>query len=155
MNWIFFAQVGAAILHVVEEYAYPGGFPAFMKKMVPPLAPFISANFAIAINGLFLLLCFAAALVDRSAQIFRLSIAGLCGLNGLTHIAGAIRARKYAPGLLTGALLYLPLAILALARYASAGQVSVGQIVGSFLFGILYQVIPVGYLGLAYVLKRR
>jgi membrane-bound metal-dependent hydrolase YbcI (DUF457 family) len=88
MNWVFYALLGAVILHVVEEYAFPGGFPAFMKKMARPFAPYVTTGFAIAINGLFLLLCLAAALITRDAMVFRLSIAALCGINGLTHLAG-------------------------------------------------------------------
>jgi len=113
MSWIYYGFLIAAILHVLEEFVYPGGFMGFMKKMAPPFAPFITPTFAIVINGLFLLLCLVAALIGRIAPVLVLSIAALLGINGMTHALGAIRARRYAPGMLSGVLLYLPLAILA------------------------------------------
>jgi hypothetical protein len=154
MNWVFYAFVGAAILHVAEEYAYPGGFSAFMKRMAPPFAPFITANFAVVMNGLFLWLCIVAALIGQRVPVFSLSIAGLCGINGLTHMLGAIRAKHYAPGLLTGVLLYLPFAVLAFYLFIRSGQLLVWQGVGSVLLGLAYQVVPISYLGLARALKR-
>jgi hypothetical protein len=154
MSWIYFGFLPAAILHVLEEFVYPGGFMAFMKKMAPPFAPFVTPIFAIVINGVFLLLCVMAALIGRSAPVFVLSVAALLAINGVTHALGAIRARRYAPGLLTGGLLYLPLAVLAYYLYIGSGQVSVEEGVGSFILGAAYQLVPMGYLGLAYLFRR-
>lgn len=154
MNWISYVLVGAAILHVLEEYVYPGGFPAFMKKMAPALAPSVTPSFAVVVNGLFLLLCIAAALVGQRVPVFRLSIASLCGLNGLTHVLGTIRARQYAPGVLTGVLLYLPLAVLSYYLSVRSGEISIWQGVGSVLLGMVYQAVPISALGLAHALRR-
>jgi hypothetical protein len=154
MSWISYGFLLAAILHLLEEFVYPGGFIAFMKKMAPPFAPFVTPTFAIVINGLFLLLCVMAALIGRSAPVFVLSIAALLGINGMTHTLGAIRARRYVPGLLTGVLLYLPLPVLAYYLYIGSGQLSVEQGVGSFILGTAYQLMPMGYLGLAYLFGR-
>ena len=125
MNWIFYALLGAALLHVVEEYVFPGGFPDFMRIMAGRFASSVNAAFAIIINGLFLVLCLAGALLSTQAPLFSLSVAGLCGINGLSHLAGALRARRYAPGLATGLLLYLPLAVMAYVRYLEAGLATV------------------------------
>ena len=154
MSWIYYGFLPAAILHVLEEFVYPGGFMALIKKMAPPFAPFVTQTFAIVINGLFLLLCVMAALIGRSAPVFVLSIAALLGINGMTHTLGAIRAGCYAPGLLSGVLLYLPLAVLAYYQSIGSGQLSVEQGVGSFILGAAYQVVPMGYLGLAYLFRR-
>lgn len=154
MNWVFFAILGAAILHVPEEYVYPGGFSEFMRQMALPFAPFITPKFAAVFNGLFLLLCFVAALVGQKVPVFSLSIAGLCGINAMTHVLGAARARRYAPGLLTGVFLYLPLSVLAYYLAIRSGQLSVWQGIGSVLLGLAYQAVPLSYLGLTYVLKR-
>jgi hypothetical protein len=153
MNWIYYALAGAAILHVLEEYVYPGGFPDFMRKMAPSFALYVTTRFAVVINGLFLLLCIAAALAGQRAPVFALSIASLCGLNGLTHVLETIRARLYAPGVLTGGLLYLPLAFLAYSLSIRSGEISAWQGVGSFCLGLGYQVVPVSVLGLARALK--
>jgi hypothetical protein len=154
MNWIFNAIVAAAVLHVLEEYFYPGGFPDFMKRMSPSFAPFITTKFAIVINGLFLVLCILGASVGRDALVFSLSIASLLISNGLIHLAGSLRARRYAPGLITGVLLYIPLGITAYIFFWDSGQISVTQGIVSVLLGLAYQVVPVSYLGLALLMKR-
>jgi hypothetical protein len=154
MNWIFNAIVAAAVLHVLEEYFYPGGFPDFMKRMAPSFAPFITTKFAIVINGLFLVLCILGASVGRDALVFSLSIAGLLISNGLIHLAGSLRSRRYAPGLITGVLLYIPLGITAYIFFWDSGQISVTQGIVSVLLGLAYQVVPVSYLGLASLMKR-
>ena len=139
---------------MLEEYAFPGGFAVFMKKMAPPFAPLVTTNFAIIINGLFLLLCVSAALVGARVPEFGLSVAALLGINGVTHALGAIRSRGYAPGLLTGVLLYLPLAILVYYLSVGSGELSVGQGVGAFFLGAAYQLAPIGCLGIEYLFRR-
>ena len=154
MNWIFYTFVAAGVLHVLEEYFYPGGFPDFMKRMSPSFAPFITTSFAIVINGLFLVLCILGAIVGRDALVFSLSIASLLVSNGLIHLMGSLRARRYAPGLITGVLLYIPLGIMAYSFFLNSGELSESQAIISVLLGLAYQIVPVGYLGLASVLKR-
>jgi|SRR6266508_1573852 len=154
MNWIFYTFIAAGMLHVLEEYFYPGGFPNFMKRMSPAFAPFVTTSFAIIINGLFLLLCVLAAVIGKSALVFSLSIASLLFTNGLVHMLGSMRARRYAPGLITGMLLYIPLGITAYSLFWNSGELSINQGIVSFLLGLAYQVVPIGYLGLASLLRR-
>jgi hypothetical protein len=153
MNWIFSAFVGAALLHVFEEYVYPGGFPDFMKQSSPALAPFITTNFAVIVNGLFLVLCLWGAKLGRDALVFSLSIASLLITNGLMHLIGSQRARRYAPGLVSGLLLYIPLGITAYAYFLGSGQISVPQALLSALLGLAYQLVPIGILGLSSLMR--
>ena len=154
MNWIFPAFVGAAVLHVLEEYFYPGGFPNFMKKNSPVFAPFVTTTFAILINGLFLVLCVLGAIFGARSLVFGLSIASFLIFNGLTHLGGSLRVGKYAPGMVSGLLLYLPLGITAYTLFLRSGQLLLPQVLLSVLLGITYQFIPVGYLGLAALTRR-
>lgn len=154
MSWIFQAFVGAAVLHVLEEYFYPGRFPDFMKRSFPIFAPYITTSFAILINGLFLVLCILGAVFGKRSLVFGLSIASLLVFNGFTHLGGSLRARRYAPGVLSGLLLYLPLGITAYVFFLRSGQLSVSQTLLSVLLGMAYQVVPVGYLGLALLMRR-
>jgi Protein of unknown function with HXXEE motif len=153
-NWVFYALFGAAALHVVEEYAFPGGFPDFMRKMAGRFASSVNTPFAVIINGLFLILCAAGALLSDRLPLFSLSVAGLCGINGLSHLAGSLRARRYVPGLATGLLLYLPLAVWAYALYLGSGGVTGRQAAGTVLAGLGFQIVPLVYLGIANLLKR-
>ncbi len=154
MVGLYFALLGAASLHVVEEYAFPGGFPDVMRKLAGRFAAYVTAPFAIVINGSFLILCAAAALLSPQAPLFSLSVAGLCGINGLSHLAGSLRLHRYLPGAATGLLLYLPLSALAYSRYLSSGLASSWQAVGTLLAGLAFQLTPLAWLGLAYWLRR-
>jgi hypothetical protein len=154
MNWIFSAFVVAAVIHVLEEYAYPGGFSDWMRSMNPRFAPWITARFAVIINGLFLLLCVMGAVVASKSLVFSLSVASLLFFNGLAHLAGTVRAKRYAPGVISGVLLYLPLALYAFCLFAGAGRLTLAAGAMAGLLGVLYQAVPIGYLGLSSMARR-
>jgi hypothetical protein len=154
MRWIFSAFVVAAVIHVLEEYAYPGGFLDWMKSMNPRFTPWITTGLAVIINGLFLLLCVVGAIVAARNLVFSLSVASLLFINGLMHLGGTVRARRYTPGVVSGVLLYVPLALYAFYLFAGSGQLTFagGAIAG--LLSVLYQAIPIGYLGLSSMTRR-
>ncbi len=154
MNWIFSAFVVAAVIHVLEEYACPGGFSDWMRRLNPRFAPWITARFAVIINGLFLLLCVMGAVVASKSLVFSLSVASLLFFNGLTHLAGTIRAKRYAPGVVSGVLLYVPLSLYAFYLFASAGRLTLAGSAIAGLVGVLYQAVPIGYLGLSSMVRR-
>jgi Protein of unknown function with HXXEE motif len=103
------AIVGASALHVGEEYLYPGGFLRAMRAVAPRFTGAATPWFAVLVNGAFLVLVVAAAAIGTRSLLFSLSIAALVGVNGAGHCLGSLRLRRYLPGTLTGAVLYLPL----------------------------------------------
>ena len=149
MNWIFPAFLVASIAHMAEEYFYPGGFMNLMKRLNPGYAPFVTVPMAIIINGLQLVVCIIAILVGQNGLIFSMSIAGLLLVNGLTHIGACVRVRGYAPGVISGILIYLPLSVYAYSLFLRTGQLTPNQVIITSLLGLLYQAVPIGYLSLA------
>ena len=145
MDWIFGGFLAASILHMVEEYFYPGGFMDVMKGFNPKFAPFVTPRMAVIINGLQLLFSMLAMIVGRNLPIFSMSIAGLLFINALMHIGACVRIKGYSPGVVTGALLYLPLSIYAYALFLGSSQLTWGGILITGLLGLLYQAIPIGY----------
>ena len=154
MNWIFISFLVASILHVVEEYVYPGGFATRMKKLKPKLSPVINWPSIVIINGLQLLLCVTIIFVGKSNPTFSLSAAGLLFINGIIHIVAAIRKRGYAPGLITGVFIYLPLSIYAYYYFLSSGELQIRQFVISALLGAVYQIVPLLYFVVVFTLKK-
>jgi hypothetical protein len=154
MNWIFSVFVVAAVIHVLEEYAYPGGFSDWMRSLNPRFAPWVTARFAMIINGLFLLLCVMGAMVAGQGLVFSLSVASLLFFNGLIHLTGTIRARRYVSGVVSGVLLYMPLSLYAFYLFAGAGRLTLAGCAIAGLLGVLYQAIPIGYLRLSSIAKR-
>jgi hypothetical protein len=146
--------VGAAAIHVVEEFGFPRGFLETMRRFSPRFAPSVTASFAVVVNGLFLLLSITGAIVGDRGPFLGLSIASLLFLNTLMHIGGSIKAKGYAPGLVSGILLYLPLSSYAVYLLAASGRLTLTKVIVAGLLGVLYQAAPLGYLALSATRQR-
>ena len=145
MTWLFTGLLIASMLHMVEEYFFPGGFMVVMKRMNPAFAPFVNVPMAIVINCLQLLLCIVVIFVGVSSLAFSLSAAALLFINGLMHIGGAIRLKGYAPGVITGSVIYIPLSVYTFYYFAASGQLNTDDAVTAGVLGILYQIVPLAY----------
>jgi hypothetical protein len=154
MDWLFVGFLIASILHMVEEFFFPGGFMALIKKMNPAFAPFVNVPMAIVINGLQLLLCVIVIIVGRSNLAFSLSAAGLIFVNGLVHMGGAVRLRGYVPGVITGSVIYIPLAVYAFYYFTASGELKLTDAVIAVTLGIAYMLVPLGYFLAAKALSR-
>lgn len=122
----------ALFVHVVEEWF--GGFPEWtIHIMGDPIAP---ERFLL-INGIGLVLfsgCALTAVRDREAAWLGVVMAGLLGLNALLHVGGSLIYGGYAPGVVTGVVLYVPLSGLVL--WQSRGQMPERVFAGSVLGGV-------------------
>jgi hypothetical protein len=154
MNWIFSAFLTASVLHMGEEYFFPGGFMDVMRRFNPRFAPFVTTPMAVVVNGLQLLLCVLAIVVGSEALVFSMSLAGLLFINSLMHIGASIRAKGYAPGAVTSVLLYLPLSTYAYRAFIRSGQLTLNEALFTGLLGALYQAVPISYFALSSVLRR-
>ena len=140
----------AALLHVVEEYYVPGGFFDFVRRLGTGIAEQLTLPVAIVVNGLFLLLALLAAILWRDYPVPSLSIAGLLLVNALIHVAGSLRAKAYAPGLITAVILYVPLSLAAFVIAAKESFVSTQGLVVAIALGFLYHILLLGYLWFAH-----
>jgi preprotein translocase subunit Sec61beta len=135
MELLLWLLLAAAALHVVEEWLWPGGFLDWFRRFAP-FAAALTPGLAVVVNAAFLALVLAAAILAEDRLVLSLSAAALCFVNGLLHVVGTIKTREYSPGVVTGALLYLPLAV---AVYAAADAAGPGEWIASILLGIGYQ----------------
>ena len=154
MGWIFGAFVVISVMHMCEEYFYPGGFMDILRRLNPQFAPSITVPMAVIFNGLQLLLCIGAIVIGKRALTFSMSIAGLLFTNGLMHIIGCLRIKRYAPGVVTGVLLYIPLSLYAYYIVISSGLLTPNRVIVTVALGLLYQTVPISYLALAKVIRR-
>jgi Protein of unknown function with HXXEE motif len=155
MNWIFAGFLIASILHMVEEFFFPGGFMKVIKRVNPGFAEFVTVPAAIVINALQLVLCIIVLFVGRSNLSFSLSAASLLFINGLTHLGGSIRLRGYVPGVVTGSVIYLPLSVYAFYYFAASGELNILDGVTAAWLGMLYQMVPLAYFLVMKLLSRR
>jgi len=149
MHWIFIAFLGASLLHMAEEFLYPGGFLRFARRLNPRFAPHLTVPSAIVINSLQLLLCLLVIRAGTSQLVFSMSLSALLFINALLHIAGCLRVKGYAPGVVTGVLLYLPLSTYAFFTAIASHQFSLRGAVASAALGLAYQAVPIAYVALS------
>ncbi len=129
----------AAALHLVEEFAVPGGFPSWYRAYRPRRAASMTARFFVVINAL-LVIGVIAPLIDGPTPYgvaLWLTFAAIVAGNGVFHLAATVRGRRYSPGLVTG-LLYVPLAIVGFASILRAGLASVGTAAAALALGVAF-----------------
>src|SRR5689334_17446221 len=97
MNWLSWAPLAAASLHIVEEFVYPGGFAAWDRRYRPEFTRTITGRFHVIINGLLLVLCYDVwALRSRPIGAAAwLTVMTLLFTNAVWHVEGAIKSRSY------------------------------------------------------------
>ena len=140
MNWIRWAPLAAASLHIVEEFFWPGGFPEWDRAYRPAFASTITPRFHIIINGLLLILCYdAGQLVPTPSGVaLWLAVTALLAGNAIWHLVGAYKTRRYSPGMVTGLLLYLPLMVWGYVWFLRTGLASYVTAILAFLVGASY-----------------
>lgn len=149
MNWIFWLIVGAAVVHVAEEYW--AGWVEWVGQIVPGVT---MAQFAV-VNLLFLLLCVGAAIAPSGSVILRLSVASLLFVNVPFHLVPAIAMRAYSPGLVSALLLYVPLAAYAWYLYVRSGLLTMANTVAAALLGLLWMGLPLAFQAMRMHIGRR
>jgi hypothetical protein len=109
--WLLPAAYG---LHILEEWF--GGFPEWLALVTGsalPRSAFIAIN-AVAFAGM--VLATLATARRESNGWMGIAISTILLINGVAHVLGSLVTGRYSPGLITGVVLYVPLAQLALMR---------------------------------------
>jgi hypothetical protein len=137
-DWVFTLLPIAAVVHIMEEYLFPGGFAEALRKLLPGASHLFTVKFHILVNVIFILLCFVAAFIGQANLILSLSVFGLIFTNAVLHIRGAIIQKGYYPGVISGMFIYIPIAIYAFSIFINSKQLSWIQAIISFLLGVFY-----------------
>jgi hypothetical protein len=144
---LLWAPLVFASLHIVEEFVWPGGFKAWYQRYRGVHVGSITTRFLVIMNAAMLLACWDAAVSGRSPANLPLwmGMAGVLASNGIWHIFAAIRSKSYSPGVITGTLLYIPLAIIGYATWLRAGGFSPTTAAAAILAGLLYPLWSAGF----------
>ena len=128
MSLLSWSLAGAASIHIIEEFAFPGGFKAWWCAYKPDIAASVSNRFLIIINGILIAFSVIVALAVSAPKgngvAAWLTLAALLFSNAIFHIIGAIQTKRYSPGMISGIVLYIPLAIYGFAHFLRSGQAS-------------------------------
>lgn len=159
MNWLWWAPLCAAVLHIGEEFVYPGGFAAWDREYRSAIRSSITPRLHLVVNAALLVACLSVALAGtpggmlvvggirlRSVLPVSLAVPGWLALaallfsNAVFHLVGTIRTKRMSPGVRTGMLLYVPIAVLGYWHFLAGGQVSSIVAAVSALVGGSYHV---------------
>jgi hypothetical protein len=136
----------ALSLHVVEEFAFPGGLKQWIQAYRPKKPKSNRYYFAVNAVGIG-----ATCIIALTANDFPgglrvyLYFAALMAGNALSHIRGTIQARRYCPGAVSGGLLLLPLFAISCWYFVRTGRldlvwaavsVAVGAFIGFYVCGV-------------------
>ncbi len=144
--WVFLFPV-TYLVHIAEEYW--GGFPAWTAKRTGLAGSDIAFVAANAFLWLLMVGAIVAILSRRLPALMIVSLATATSVNAILHVGGTLLTRSYSPGLASGALLWLPLGILALARgrrTLSARDFRLGVILGV----VVHILVPFIWLGFVF-----
>jgi len=143
---IAWGLLAAVCAHEYEEFVWPGGFRAWYIGYRPHVERSMTTRFLVFIN---LAVPLAAAIAGAFfaapwARTLWLAVAGGVGINSVWHIQATLRGRRYSPGVVTGALLYVPIVIYAYDRFVSCGWVTPREALTAGAYGAAYWILSEG-----------
>jgi len=155
MVWIWWAPLAASAAHITEEFFIPGGFAEWDRAYRPQIRKSITKRLHIIVNGALLLFALDVALLGSAGMTIGrtrvassippplavpawIALAALLASNAVWHVVGTIRTGRYSPGVCTGILIYIPLAIYGFAHFLHAGATPVVAAVIAALIGGSY-----------------
>ena len=132
----------AVLLHLFEEFVWPGGFAEWYRWYRPERAASVTTRFLVWINVLFVLMALIpVAMGFRPYGVaFWLVVASIAAANGLFHLWAMFRTRRYSPGVVTGCIVYLPLAVFGFVYFWRAGLANVALLLQAAIIGPAYNV---------------
>lgn len=114
----------AAMLHVTEEFLFPGGFANWYARLVPSKTEKKNnGGFLVWINTVMMCaIAFAIHFGDTPAgHKIWYDVAAILVANACFHIWGVFKLKTYSPGVVTAVLFYIPLFILGTVQLVGTG----------------------------------
>ena len=132
----------AVLLHLVEEFVFPGGFAAWYRRYRPDLAPSITTRLLVIVNVVLVVLALIPPILGHTPRgyAFWSVVVALGLINALFHIWAVIRTDQYSPGFVTGLIIYIPLFLLGVWALRDYHKLAAGTIVEAVVIGIAYHV---------------
>jgi hypothetical protein len=137
---LYWLPLVAVALHLIEEFAWPGGFADWYRRYRPERARSVTPTFLFWINALLVAMALVAGALGPRPQgvAFWLVVASIGAANAIFHLWATWRRREYSPGVVTGLVVYLPLAVYGFAHFARSGQAAAGTLLQAALIGPAY-----------------
>ncbi|HUQ99688.1 MAG TPA: HXXEE domain-containing protein [Gemmatimonadaceae bacterium] len=133
--WLPLLAVGA---HLVEEFVWPGGFPEWYRWYRPERASSVTTRYLVIVNAVLVVLALLPPVLGATPRgvALWLMVAAIGAANALFHLFATVSRRRYSPGVVTGTVFYLPLAIIGYQQLVASGRVSMGTTIEAVVIGI-------------------
>jgi hypothetical protein len=130
----------SVLLHLIEEFIYPGGFMVWDRDYRPGISENKHPRFLIVINVLLFAICFNPVLsgLTNGGIVWWLSIVSILFVNSYFHIKGVIVLKRYSPGVITSIFIYIPMATFGYWYFISFQKVNWITAILCFSIGIAY-----------------
>lgn len=135
----------AVMLHVTEEFLYPGHFPEWYARLVPPKTAGIKSGYLVWINTL--MMCANAFALYFGDSLHGYSIwyynAAIAAANAGFHIWGVFKLKAYSPGVITGTLLYIPIFVIGTKQLVGSGELPLHKAIIAIAIAVGYHIFSV------------
>jgi hypothetical protein len=137
---LLFLPLIAVAAHLVEEFVWPGGFPEWYRRYHPERAGSVTTRLLVVVNVVLVVLALLPPILGATARgiAFWLVVAGIGVANAAFHIWATVTRRAYSPGVVTGTLLYVPLAIYGTWVFILMGRAPLATGIQALAWGIAY-----------------
>lgn len=136
----------AVMLHVTEEFLYPGGFPEWYARLIPPKTVKKSnTGFLIWINTLMMCACAFSLYFGNTLHGYSIwyYTAAIAAANACFHLWGVAKLKAYSPGVVTGTLLYIPIFVIGTIQLVSSGELPLYKAIVAIVVAIGYHIFSV------------
>jgi len=138
-----FLLAAAAMLHVTEEFLFPGGFADWYARLVPPKkVKKNNGGFLVWINTLMMCaIAFSIHFGDtKLGHSIWYDVAAILMANACFHIWGVFKLKSYSPGIITAVFFYIPLFVVGTMQLVSTGILPWYRALFSICLGIGFHV---------------
>jgi Protein of unknown function with HXXEE motif len=134
--------LGSVLLHMFEEFVWPGGFAEWYRWYRPERSSSVTTGFLVRINALLVVMALIPGVMGfrQYGVAFWLVVASIAAANGAFHLWATLKTRRYSPGVITGCLVYFPLAAFGFFYFWREGLASVALLVQAAVIGPAYNV---------------
>jgi hypothetical protein len=148
IEWLRWAPLTAASLHVFEEFAWPGGFSRWYRTYRGN-AKSVNRRFLVIINAGLVITLLEGAIAGRTpvGVALLLTFSAVLFSNGCWHLWASYRSHSYSPGVISGVLVYLPLGLFEYSGWIRVGRASLGTAAVALLIGTSYPLWSAAYHG--------
>ena len=152
--WLWWAPLIAVTLHMAEEFVLPGWFGDWDRAYRPAVRGSITPQLHLIVNALLIALCGSVGLAGVGAggttmgpihvssvvppglsAASWVALAALLFSNAAFHLIGTIQSKRYSPGVVTGVLVYMPLALFCGWHFLHGGAISSMTALAAIILG--------------------